>query len=43
MIVRMLNNLISNALKYGRGATEIDLIANKVNNEFVELRVENNG
>ena len=43
MIVRMLNNLISNALKYGRGATEINLIANKVNNEFVELIVENNG
>ena len=43
MIVRMLNNLISNALKYGCGATEINLIANKVNNEFVELRVENNG
>ena len=43
MIVRMLNNLISNALQYGRGATEINLIANKVNNEFVELRVENNG
>ena len=43
MIVRMLNNLISNALKYGRGATEINLIANKVNNEFVELRVVNNG
>lgn len=43
MIVRMLNNLISNALKYGYGATEINLIANKVNNKFVELRVENNG
>lgn len=43
MIVRMLNNLISNALKYGHGATEINLIANKVNNEFIELRVENNG
>ena len=43
MIVRMLNNLISNALKYGHGASEINLIANKVNNEFVELRVENNG
>ncbi len=43
MIVRMLNNLISNALKYGHGATEINLIANKANNEFVELRVENNG
>ena len=43
MIVRMLNNLISNALKYGHGATEINLIANNVNNKFVELRVENNG
>ncbi len=43
MIVRMLNNLISNALKYGHGATEINLIANKVNNKLVELRVENNG
>ncbi len=43
MIVRMLNNLISNALKYGHGATEINLIANRVNNKFVELRVENNG
>ena len=43
MIVRMLNNLISNALKYGHGATEINLIANKVNNKFVELRIENNG
>lgn len=43
MIVRMLNNLISNALKYGHGATEINLIANKVNNKFVELKVENNG
>ena len=43
MIVRMLNNLISNALKYGHGATEINLISNKVNNKFVELRVENNG
>lgn len=43
MIVRMLNNLISNALKYGHGATEINLVANKVNNKFVELRVENNG
>ncbi len=43
MIVRMLNNLISDALKYGHGATEINLIANKVNNKFVEFRVENNG
>lgn len=42
-IVRVLNNLISNALKYGQGATKISLIANKVNNDQVELRVENNG
>lgn len=42
-IVRVLNNLISNALKYGQGATKISLIANKVNNNQVELRVENNG
>ncbi|WP_297817794.1 cell wall metabolism sensor histidine kinase WalK [uncultured Lactobacillus sp.] len=43
MIVRVLNNLISNALKYGHGATKIYLIANKINNDQVELRVENNG
>lgn len=42
-IVRVLNNLITNALKYGHGATQINLIANKVNNDLVELRVENNG
>lgn len=43
MIVRMFNNLISNALKYGHGAKKIALIANKVNNNTVELRVENDG
>ena len=42
-IVRVLNNLITNALKYGNGATQINLIANKVNNKYIELRVENNG
>ena len=42
-LVRVLNNLISNALKYGNGASRINLIANKVNNQYVELRVENNG
>lgn len=42
-IVRVLNNLISNALKYGHGATKILLVANKINNDQVELRVENNG
>lgn len=42
-LVRVYNNLITNALKYGKGATEINLIANLVNNNEVELRVENNG
>ena len=40
---RVYNNLITNALKYGAGATKIKLIANLVNNDQVELRVENNG
>lgn len=43
MIVRVFNNLISNALKYGHGAKKISLIANKINNDILELRVENNG
>ncbi|MBP2058144.1 signal transduction histidine kinase [Lactobacillus colini] len=43
LIVRVFNNLISNALKYGHGAKKIALIANKVNNDAVELRVENDG
>ena len=30
-------------MKYGTGATQINLIANLVNNNEVELRVENNG
>lgn len=42
-LVRVYNNLITNALKYGTGATQINLIANLVNNNEVELRVENNG
>jgi signal transduction histidine kinase len=42
-LVRVYNNLITNALKYGKGATKIKLIANLVNNNEVELRVENNG
>ncbi|BDR59964.1 sensor histidine kinase [Lactobacillus xylocopicola] len=42
-LVRIYNNLISNALKYGTGASQINLIANLVNNNEVELRVENNG
>ncbi len=42
-LVRVLNNLITNALKYGKGATFINLTANEINQDQVELRVENNG
>ncbi|MBA1393004.1 HAMP domain-containing histidine kinase [Lactobacillus sp. XV13L] len=42
-LVRVYNNLITNALKYGTGATQINLVANLVNNNEVELRVENDG
>lgn len=42
-LVRVYNNLISNAFKYGAGATKIKLVANLVNKREVELRVENNG
>lgn len=42
-LVRVYNNLINNAFKYGVGATKIKLVANLVNEEQVELRVENNG
>ena len=42
-LVRVYNNLINNAFKYGTGATTIKLVANLVNKKQVELRVENNG
>lgn len=42
-LVRVYNNLINNAFKYGIGATTIKLVANLVNEQEVELRVENNG
>mgnify|MGYP002612699210 FL=1 len=42
-LVRVYNNLISNALKYAAGASRINLVANLINYEQVELRVENNG
>ena len=38
-LVRVYNNLINNAFKYGTGATKIRLIANLVNKTEVELRV----
>ncbi|OFS74428.1 cell wall metabolism sensor histidine kinase WalK [Lactobacillus sp. HMSC08B12] len=42
-LIRVYNNLISNALKYAAGASRINLVANLINHEQVELRVENNG
>lgn len=42
-LVRVYNNLISNAFKYGNGASKIWLVANLINKQEVELRVENNG
>lgn len=42
-LVRVYNNLINNAFKYGSGASTIKLVANLINKEQVELRVENNG
>ncbi|MDO4912554.1 MAG: HAMP domain-containing sensor histidine kinase [Lactobacillus sp.] len=42
-LVRVFNNLIGNAFKYGKTATKIVLEANLVNKDQVELRVENNG
>lgn len=42
-LVRVYNNLINNAFKYGTGATKIKLVANLINKQQVELRVENNG
>lgn len=42
-LVRVYNNLINNAFKYGTGANQIKLVANLINKQEVELRVENNG
>ena len=39
---RVFNNLLSNALKYGKGATEINLIARKTGTNEVEIVVANN-
>lgn len=41
-IVRIFSNLISNALKYGKDATEIQIIARKVENH-AKIVVRNNG
>lgn len=42
-LVRVYNNLINNAFKYGTGATKIKLDANLVNKKEVELSISNNG
>lgn len=42
-LVRVYNNLIANALKYGHGAKTITLSAQKLAQNRVELRVENDG
>lgn len=41
-LVRIFSNLISNAMKYGKNATEIQIIARKVNNR-AKIIVRNNG
>ncbi|MCH5461643.1 HAMP domain-containing histidine kinase [Lactobacillus sp. LC28-10] len=40
---RVFNNLITNALKYGEGATQINLKAEQPNDDEVVINVENNG
>ncbi|MCM0582486.1 HAMP domain-containing histidine kinase [Weissella diestrammenae] len=42
-LARVFMNLISNAFKYGEGATFIRLSAQIISPEMVEVRVENNG
>ncbi|MFC6275706.1 sensor histidine kinase [Levilactobacillus tangyuanensis] len=42
-LVRVFNNLVANALKYGDGGTEINLIAKRVNDQELEVRVTNDG
>ncbi|APT18655.1 two-component system histidine kinase [Amylolactobacillus amylotrophicus DSM 20534] len=40
---RVFNNLVSNALKYGNGATNINLIATRKDVDKIVIRVENDG
>ncbi|WP_261810522.1 sensor histidine kinase [Levilactobacillus humaensis] len=42
-LVRVFNNLVSNALKYGNGGSEINLIAKQVSPDELEVRVTNDG
>ncbi|MCM6796186.1 sensor histidine kinase [Levilactobacillus brevis] len=42
-LVRIFNNLVANALKYGDGGKQINLIAKQVNDHELEVRVTNDG
>jgi signal transduction histidine kinase len=42
-LVRVFNNLITNAFKYGHGATKLVLKARKLDNKKIEIIVANNG
>ncbi|WP_125547111.1 sensor histidine kinase [Levilactobacillus lindianensis] len=42
-LVRVFNNLVANALKYGTGGSEINLIAKQVSPDELEVRVTNDG
>lgn len=42
-LVRVFSNLISNALKYGIGGTQIIIEVEKENNQFVKITVKNDG
>ncbi|WAE44780.1 HAMP domain-containing sensor histidine kinase [Levilactobacillus brevis] len=42
-LVRIFNNLVANALKYGDGGKQINLIAKQVNDNELEVRVTNDG
>lgn len=42
-LVRVFNNLISNALKYGSGGSQIIIELKRKNNQFVEIIIKNDG
>ena len=42
-LVRIFNNLVANALKYGDGGKQINLIAKQINDNELEVRVTNDG
>lgn len=42
-LVRVFNNLVANALKYGDGGKHINLVANQISSTELEVRVTNDG